>query len=142
MPGVNNIVISFPIWFIVYLVPVGLGFLNIVFVFAKKAHKIEMFKASAQQPHSMQNIYRSILPDIFVAYSTCTHLGCSLSYNPPGVNKGYKQLEHGVFHCPCHGAVYALSGRVHKGMPAPYNLKIPNYEMPDKHTVRIHRDKT
>ena len=39
--------------------------------------------------------------------STCTHLGCRVSWNP----------ELGVIACPCHGGVYNTRGEVQAGPP-------------------------
>lgn len=90
------------------------------------------------QPESAQNIYRSARPDVLVVTGICTHKGCSVSYNPPNTNADYgEDFAKGLFFCPCHGSKYDLSGRVHKNMPAPRNLDIPNYEYIDDHTIRL-----
>ena len=47
----------------------------------------------------------------------------------------------GGFYCPCHGSLYDLAGRVYKGVPAPLNLKIPNYMYLNDHEMMIGEDK-
>lgn len=76
-----------------------------------------------QQPEYAKNASRSIKPEYLVLIGTCTHLGCSPSYNPnPAVEVG---LEFGGFFCPCHGSKFDFAGRVYKGVPAPTNLVVP-----------------
>jgi Rieske Fe-S protein len=64
----------------------------------------------------------SIKPNYLVVVGICTHLGCIPSFEPkPGeVAAGWL----GGYFCPCHGSKYDLSGRVYKGVPAPYNLPV------------------
>ena len=88
------------------------------------------------QPKNAQNIYRSIKPEILVAWGMCTHLGCKVSHNPPTVYTE-ERFKKGVYFCPCHGAVYDLSGRVHKNMPAPRNLDVPNYKYISESVIQI-----
>lgn len=78
-----------------------------------------------QQPAYAQNIYRSIKPEWLVMVRVCTHLCCIPLFRPiPGsVEPGWE----GGFHCPCHGSLYDLSGRVYRGVPAPRNMAIPEY---------------
>ena len=78
------------------------------------------------QPDSAQNKFRSVKPEYLVLLGVCTHLGCSPLYKP-GENKDLGLEWKGGFFCPCHGSKFDLSGRVHKGMPAPYNLEVPPY---------------
>ena len=74
-----------------------------------------------QQPGYAQNAHRSIKPEVLVLIGTCTHLGCSPTYNPqPTV-----QLEQGGFFCPCHGSMFDFAGRVYRSVPAPTNLVVP-----------------
>jgi ubiquinol-cytochrome c reductase iron-sulfur subunit len=90
------------------------------------------------QPIEAQNPLRSIRPDIFVAWGVCTHLGCSVSHNPPGQNADIGEpFARGVWFCPCHGSVYDLAGRVYKNAPAQRNLDIPKYEFIDDNTIRV-----
>lgn len=92
------------------------------------------------QPAEARNYHRSIRPDIFLALGVCTHLGCSVSHNPPGQNAEYGEpFEKGIWFCPCHGAMYDLAGRVYKNVPAERNLDIPEYKFLDEHTIRIDR---
>lgn len=97
------------------------------------------------QPNSMQNLLRSIKPEIFVAYGICTHLGCGVSNRPPNSDlweQGSQFDKTGGFFCPCHGAKYDAAGRVYKNMPAPLNLRVPNYEFIDETTIRIINKRT
>ena len=92
------------------------------------------------QPVFAKNNYRSLKPDLFVGFGMCTHLGCAVSHNPPGVNADWGEFyKNGGFACPCHGARYDLAGRVFDGGPAPYNLVVPFYEYIDETTIRIPR---
>ena len=58
-----------------------------------------------------------------VLVGVCTHLGC--------VPLGHQGDYDGWF-CPCHGSHYDTSGRIRRG-PAPLNLELPPYELPDRH---------
>ena len=92
------------------------------------------------QPESMTNTLRSVKPEIFVAYGICTHLGCSVSNRPPGSDDWHQDSlfdKTGGFFCPCHGARYDSAGRVFKNLPAPFNLRVPEYEFVDETTIRI-----
>lgn len=91
------------------------------------------------QPKATKNSYRSIIPEVFVTDSICTHLGCSVNYKKQDKNRVF--LADGGFFCPCHGSVYDHAGRVHKNMPAPTNLTIPEYEIVDENTIRVKVDK-
>lgn len=79
----------------------------------------------AQQLPQYANKTRSIKPDISVLIGICTHLGCIPDYKPkPGsINDNWI----GGYHCPCHGSLYDLAGRVFDGSPAPMNLPVPPY---------------
>ena len=70
------------------------------------------------QPGFARNDYRSLRPEIFVAYSNCTHLGCEVSTSGSTAR----------FNCPCHLSEYDAAGRVHKGAVAPANLEVPDYQ--------------
>lgn len=45
--------------------------------------------------------------DVVTLSSTCTHLGCRVSWNP----------EAGEIQCPCHGGIYDRLGNVKSGPP-------------------------
>jgi len=79
------------------------------------------------QPSYTQNKYRSINPEYLVLLGVCTHLGCSPLYKPNPKSEELGLDWTGGFFCPCHGSKFDLSGRVHKGVPAPYNLEVPPY---------------
>lgn len=92
----------------------------------------------AQQPAYAKNIYRSINPNIAVIIGVCTHLGCSPTYRPElGAADLGGAAWKGGFYCPCHGSKFDLAGRVHKGVPAPINLKIPPYHFVSDSLIRI-----
>lgn len=79
-----------------------------------------------QQPLYAKNIYRARKPEWLVMMLVCTHLCCTPLYRP---KKGSVSPDWlGGFHCPCHGSLYDLSGRVFTGVPAPRNMVIPEYE--------------
>ena len=79
------------------------------------------------QPEYTQNKFRSINPEYLVLLGVCTHLGCSPLYKPSPKSKELGLDWTGGVFCPCHGSKFDLSGRVHKGVPAPYNLEVPPY---------------
>ena len=88
-----------------------------------------------QQPDYAKNAARAIKPEFLVLVGTCTHLGCSPTYNPnPNVEVG---LEFGGFFCPCHGSKFDFAGRVYKGVPAPTNLVVPPHSYPSESVVIV-----
>lgn len=93
-----------------------------------------------QQPPYARNWHRSIDPQYAVLVGVCTHLGCIPLFfpKPDPANPAPDWL--GGYFCPCHGSKYDLAGRVFAGVPAPYNLPVPPYHLPDKKTVRIGED--
>lgn len=94
----------------------------------------------SKQPEAMRNVYRSLKPEYFIAYSVCTHLGCVLAYRPEGMPEhpsGF-YANKAVLHCPCHNGMFDMAGRVFKGTPPPQNLKVPDYEFISETTVRIY----
>ena len=93
-----------------------------------------------QQPPYAKNWHRSIDPQYAVLVGVCTHLGCiPLFYPKPDPSNPAPDWLGGYF-CPCHGSKYDLAGRVFAGVPAPYNLPVPPYHLPDKKTLRIGED--
>jgi len=90
----------------------------------------------AQQPPYARNIYRARKPEWLVMVRVCTHLCCIPLFKPaPG---SVEPHWDGGFHCPCHGSLYDLSGRVFKNVPAPRNMAIPEYDFVNGGTqVRI-----
>ena len=74
----------------------------------------------------------------FVALSNiCTHLGCVPEMWPAIKPEPFDPDWKGGFFCPCHKSRYDLSGRVFKGVPAPYNLPVPPYNFISDAKVRI-----
>ncbi|MCD9486055.1 ubiquinol-cytochrome c reductase iron-sulfur subunit [Photobacterium iliopiscarium] len=96
--------------------------------------------AEPQQPAYVQNPYRSLKPEIFLAVGICTHLGCSPTYLPNSFNEQVNGVAAGFF-CPCHGSTFDMAGRVFAGVPAPLNLVIPPHQFLDDNTILIGLDK-
>ena len=86
--------------------------------------------AASVQPEYCKNQARARTPEVLVCEGVCTHLGCAPNFRPEvgaadlGCNDWF-----GGFFCPCHGSKYDLAGRVFKGVPAPLNLPIPEYNV-------------
>lgn len=85
---------------------------------------------SSDQPTAAQNVHRSLRPDLFVAYTNCTHLGCEVV------------AEDQAFKCPCHQSDYDSAGRVLDGAAAPRNLDVPNYRYLSKQLIRLEKLET
>ena len=93
----------------------------------------------SQQPDITKNPYRSIKPEIFVAYGICTHRGCAPKYiSPADAVNSPDAIRQGHFFCPCQGGVYDLAGRVFAGTPAPRNLDVPAYEFLSENNIRLY----
>ncbi len=89
-----------------------------------------------QQPPYCKNEYRARKPEWLVMIRICNHLCCIPHYRPKKASVTPWWL--GGFHCPCHGSMYDLSGRVIKGSPAPHNMAVPEYDFAkDGKTVTI-----
>lgn len=75
-------------------------------------------------------------PKWLIVVGVCTHLGCI-----PNKREGMQPIpgtngECGGWHCPCHGSVYDISGRVRVG-PAPKNLEVPEYKFVNPTVMRV-----
>jgi ubiquinol-cytochrome c reductase iron-sulfur subunit len=83
------------------------------------------------QPESMRNIYRSLRPEVFVAFASCTHLGCEVSVGreDPAV----------AFSCPCHQSEFDAAGRVQRESAAPTNLEVPAHQFISGNELRLWR---
>ncbi len=83
------------------------------------------------QPESARNAARSLRPELFVAFASCTHLGCEVS------------IRHGdpdiAFTCPCHQSEFDSAGRVGKQSAAPTNLEVPRYQFISGNELRLWR---
>ncbi|TAK08423.1 MAG: ubiquinol-cytochrome c reductase iron-sulfur subunit [Candidatus Manganitrophaceae bacterium] len=79
----------------------------------KELEMVLSLKNGWMETHSVQSIWAFRKPDgeVVVYSPICPHLGCAYRW---------VDAEH-VFHCPCHGSVFALSGKVLAG-PAPRPL--------------------
>ncbi|MBF0281493.1 MAG: ubiquinol-cytochrome c reductase iron-sulfur subunit [Zetaproteobacteria bacterium] len=79
-----------------------------------------------------KRINRSIKPEYLVLVASCTHLGCIPLFKPTEGQKDWGDSVPadwaGGWHCPCHGSLYDLSGRVVNGSPAPNNLHVMQYK--------------
>lgn len=90
-----------------------------------------------QQPEYAANETRSVRPEFLVVEGACTHLGCApLADFQERPTEGW----YGGFFCPCHGSKFDLAGRVYKGVPAPYNLKVPPYRFVRDDLILIGQD--
>ena len=93
------------------------------------------------QPKYAQNTGRSIKPEYLVLVGICTHLGCvPVAKLQAGGETDMGKDWRGGFHCPCHGSVFDLAGRVFKGYPAPKNLVVPPYKFLSDTQIRIGED--
>ena len=92
------------------------------------------------QPKYTQNKFRSLNPEYLVLLGICTHLGCSPLYKPNSKTAELGLDWKGGFFCPCHGSKFDLSGRVHRGMPAPYNLEVPPYYFASENKIIVGKD--
>ena len=92
------------------------------------------------QPKYTQNKFRSLNPEYLVLLGVCTHLGCSPLYKPNSKTAELGIDWKGGFFCPCHGSKFDLSGRVHKGVPAPYNLEVPPYYFASENKIIVGKD--
>ena len=93
-----------------------------------------------QQPPYAANAWRSIKPELFVVIGICTHLGCTPLYVPQPGDPSVGPNWPGGFHCPCHGSLYDLAGRVFKNVPAPLNLPVPRHRYVNDQVIRIGED--
>jgi len=96
--------------------------------------------AEPQQPAYCRNPRRSIKPQTFVVVPICTHLGCIPLYRPEPGDPGIGPSWPGGFHCPCHGSLYDLAGRVFQNVPAPLNLPVPRHRYLSDTVLRIGED--
>ena len=90
-----------------------------------------------QQPDYALNWHRSINPEMVVLVGVCTHLGCIPTFFPAPSGSTPAPNWPGGYFCFCHGSKYDLAGRVHVGVPAPFNLPVPPHRFVDGKTVRI-----
>lgn len=94
---------------------------------------------SSDQPDYAKNLTRSRNAEFLVLIGTCTHLGCLPK--PRFAAEGEMgPTWPGGFFCPCHGSRFDLAGRVFNGSPASVNLRVPPYEFPAPHILRIGAD--
>ncbi len=89
-----------------------------------------------QQPEYAANPYRSINPEFLVALGVCTHLGCAPTYHKDDFAVQVAGVNGGFF-CPCHGSKFDMAGRVFQGVPAPYNLVVPEHSFPTEDILLI-----
>lgn len=81
---------------------------------------LDPHSAASEQPDYCKNVFRSILPEVWVAEGLCTHMGCIPIFSPQRTADWA-----GGFVCPCHAARFDLAGRVFAGSVAPRNLTVP-----------------
>lgn len=117
-----------------------------VWIVSRSPEQVEEIKQAAaglkdpestedQQPEYAKNIYRSIKPEISVLVGICTHLGCSPTFKPNGLDG-----RLGGFFCPCHGSKFDLAGRVFENVPAQLNLVVPPHKYINDHLILIGED--
>ena len=89
------------------------------------------------QPDYAANDTRSLKPEYLIVEGSCTHLGCA-----PLEDFEVRPAEGwgGGFFCPCHGSKFDLAGRVHKGVPAPSNLRVPPHRFVRDDLILIGQD--
>ena len=93
--------------------------------------------AVPQQPAYATNWHRSMTLEYAVLVGICTHLGCLPTlYAKPDATEPVSNWPGGYF-CHCHGSRYDLAGRVHTGVPAPYNLPVPPHNFINETMIRI-----
>lgn len=93
-----------------------------------------------QQPAYCQNEPRALKAQTFVVVPICTHLGCIPLYRPDPGDPSIGPDWPGGFHCPCHGSLYDLAGRVFQNVPAPLNLPVPRHRYLSDTVIRIGED--
>jgi ubiquinol-cytochrome c reductase iron-sulfur subunit len=93
-----------------------------------------------QQPPYIDNIYRSLEPELAVLVGLCTHLGCVPSYRPEVAPADLGEDWLGGLFCPCHGSKYDMAGRVYSAQPAPLNLEVPPYRYEDESNITVGLD--
>ena len=105
-----------------------------VFIRHRSAEEIEGAASVnlAELPDPQTDAERVQRPQWLITVGVCTHLG----YIPSGQKLGDKKGDFGGWFCPCHGSHYDTSGRIRKG-PAPFNLRIPEYNFIDDTTILI-----
>lgn len=85
------------------------------------AGNVEDFAVNSVTKVREGKFYVVRLPEGFMAlYWKCVHLGCTVPWSPPE--------DPGVFHCPCHGSIYDITGKRIAG-PAPRSLDYMNIEI-------------
>ncbi len=94
-------------------------------------------EVAEQQPEYAANATRSVKPEYLVVEGSCTHLGCA-----PIEDFDVRPAEGwgGGFFCPCHGSRFDLAGRVHTGVPAPTNLRVPPHRFVRDDLILIGQD--
>ena len=93
-------------------------------------------------PDYAKNQHRSIKPEILVAVSICSHLGCSPSDKfQTGAQPSLPDDWQGGFLCPCHGSTFDIAGRVFKNKPAPDNLEVPPHMYLSDTKILVGEDK-
>ncbi len=95
-----------------------------------------------QQPPYAENWHRSTTPEYGILVGICTHLGCLPGYYPKPDPSNPAPNWPGGYLCPCHGSKYDLAGRVYSGVPAPYNLPVPPYQILNGKTLHIGENPT
>jgi ubiquinol-cytochrome c reductase iron-sulfur subunit len=91
-------------------------------------------------PEYARNRYRSIKPEVLVIVGRCTHQGCEPEDRfQPGA-QAFAADWRGGFHCPCHGSLFDLAGRVYKNRAARFNLEVPPHKFLSESRIVIGDD--
>ena len=91
----------------------------------------------SEQPQFAKNEARASRPEFLVVNMHCTHLGCVPQLLPEVRPEPFDENWKGGFFCPCHKSRFDMSGRVYRGVPAPKNLRIPQYSYITDQTLLI-----
>ena len=83
--------------------------------------------SSRDLPSGLSTLYRSIKPELFVAYAYDPFFGCGIE-----VDNKAEQINS-----ICSAVKYDFSGRIYKGSASQSNLIIPEYHYIDDNTVVI-----
>ncbi len=74
---------------------------------------------------------------ILAVYQKCTHLGCTVPWQPDFVFKGTK----GWYRCPCHGSTYTKGAAILVFGPAPRPLDTMAVEVAENGDVTVYTGK-
>lgn len=95
----------------------------------------------SRQPAEAKNLFRSVNPEYFVAYTRAERLPYSVEYVPGDLNAfGYSRNPNwfGGFVNRSEGEIYDKAGRVYAGYGIEEkNIPVPEYRFISKHTLLV-----